>query len=190
MVARNGQLQRLKAVTGMSSLRSLAPAFVKKIIWDRKYQNVTTNPDICPSDLLRHLASIDKNASVLDLGCGAGNLLAALRRRGWAGSFEGVDVSEQAIETGRNIGDANAQWHVSTIEDFKIPAAAAFDIISLCESLYTSSPTGSTGCSHNASPGSRPPARSMSALSMRTGTANMSSASRASVPRSIRRCSY
>ena len=119
----------------MFHFRSSAPAFVKKLIWDRKYRDVTTNPDICPSDLLRHLASIDKNASVLDLGCGVGNLLAALRRRGWAGIFVGVDVSEQAIETSRKIGDANARWYVSTIEDFKIPTATPFDVISLCESL-------------------------------------------------------
>lgn len=66
----------------MSSLRSLAPAFVKKFTWDRKYQNIATNPDICPSDLLRHLASIAKNASVLDLGCGVGDQQAGSGRAG------------------------------------------------------------------------------------------------------------
>lgn len=115
--------------------RSIAPAFIKKLVWDRRYQNAKTNPDTCPRDLLGHLSSIDRSASVLDLGCGAGNLLVAMRRRGWAGHFTGVDVSEQAIETARNIGDAKAQWHISTIEDFNI-SPGAFKAISLCETIY------------------------------------------------------
>lgn len=43
-------------------------------------------------------------ASVLDLGCGNGSLLFALRDEGWCGRLVGVDYSERSVELARAVG--------------------------------------------------------------------------------------
>ncbi|KAK3896729.1 S-adenosyl-L-methionine-dependent methyltransferase, partial [Staphylotrichum tortipilum] len=43
-------------------------------------------------------------ASVLDLGCGNGSLLFALRDEGWEGRLVGVDYSEGSVELARAVG--------------------------------------------------------------------------------------
>ncbi|KAL7811092.1 S-adenosyl-L-methionine-dependent methyltransferase [Trichoderma gracile] len=45
-----------------------------------------------------------ENASILDLGCGNGELLFALRDDGWEGAMLGVDYSAQSVELARRIG--------------------------------------------------------------------------------------
>ena len=54
--------------------------------------------------------------SVVDLGCGTGDLLEFLRTRGWTGSYKGVDVSPSMVAEGRlRFGpDRSAQFEVST----------------------------------------------------------------------------
>ncbi len=70
------------------------------------------------------------------MGCGAGNLRAALRSRGWIGHYVGIDVSEHVIEkVAAKSEDTNAEWHVSALEDFPI-LEEQFSTICLCESLY------------------------------------------------------
>ncbi|SPO01028.1 related to anther-expressed protein SLL2-S9 [Cephalotrichum gorgonifer] len=44
-----------------------------------------------------------EQASFLDLGCGNGTLLSALRADGWAGRLMGVDYSERSVELARNV---------------------------------------------------------------------------------------
>lgn len=114
--------------------RNMAPGFIKRWVWNRKSFNADTNVDRCPVDFVEFLiASLDPNDSLLDFGCGPGNLLLALRARGWGGHYIGVDVSDRAIELGKKIGDKNAEWHVSLIEDFPVG-----DVNAVCfvESLY------------------------------------------------------
>ncbi|KAH6849942.1 S-adenosyl-L-methionine-dependent methyltransferase, partial [Chaetomium sp. MPI-CAGE-AT-0009] len=43
-------------------------------------------------------------AAVLDLGCGNGSLLFALRDEGWAGRLLGVDYSARSVELARRVG--------------------------------------------------------------------------------------
>ena len=119
----------------MSILRSYAPTFIKRLVWNWKHKNASIDLAGCPHELLDCLRTYDSNSAVLDLGCGAGNLRAALRSRGWNGHFIGVDVSEQVIEVAKKSRDNNAEWHVSAIEDFPIPDKKV-NIICLCESIY------------------------------------------------------
>lgn len=119
----------------MFRVRSSAPDFVKRIVWNRKHMSTSIDPAGCPEDLLENLRSLDPGSSLLDLGCGTGNLRAALRLRGWSGHFIGVDVSTAAIETAKTAKDPDAEWHVSTIDSF-LPIAAKVDVVCICESLY------------------------------------------------------
>ena len=117
----------------MERARSLAPAWIKRLVWDSKHAKVKTDP--LGSPMLDFLApNIPKNASLLDLGCAAGNLLAGLRRNGWTGHYTGVDISPKSISVARKINDDRAEWSVSTIEDFAIDRE--FDVICFVESLY------------------------------------------------------
>lgn len=119
----------------MSNVRDFAPTFVKRIVWDRKHRNVSVDAKRCPHDLLECLSTLEPDAEILDLGCGAGNLRAALRSLGWKGHFIGVDVSQKAIDAAKESQDVNAEWHVSAIEDFGI-LNQKVGAICLCESLY------------------------------------------------------
>ncbi|WP_158791843.1 bifunctional 2-polyprenyl-6-hydroxyphenol methylase/3-demethylubiquinol 3-O-methyltransferase UbiG [Granulicella sp. L60] len=119
----------------MSKLRSYAPVFMKRIIWNWKHQRSSIDPARCPQDLLECVRTLESNSGVLDLGCGAGNLRAALRSRGWNGHFIGVDVSEQVMEIAKKSEDSNAEWHVSAIENFPI-LSQRIDAICFCESIY------------------------------------------------------
>jgi SAM-dependent methyltransferase len=117
----------------MESVRSRAPIWVKRLVWDRKHTGAQTNPSGSP--LVDFLAPrIPQAASLLDLGCATGNLLAGLRRNGWNGHYTGVDISPRAISVARKINDARAEWLVSPIEDFAIDRE--FDLICFVESLY------------------------------------------------------
>jgi SAM-dependent methyltransferase len=48
--------------------------------------------------LLTQIAPFDKNDRILDLGCGQGDLFGLLQRRGWQGSYEGIDISQKMID--------------------------------------------------------------------------------------------
>ena len=142
----------------MSKLRAYAPAWVKRMVWDRKHLSTRIDPEGCPHDLLECLRTLDSNAGIADFGCGAGNLRAALRSRGWKGHYVGVDTSERAIEVARKSEDSNAEWHVSTTEDFPI-LTQKVSTICFCESIYyiqtKSVPTVLARCHQSLSPGGR-----------------------------------
>jgi SAM-dependent methyltransferase len=117
----------------MESARSSAPAWVKKLVWNWKHARIQTDPFSSP--LVSFLAPrIPREASLLDLGCAAGNLLAGLRRNGWNGEYVGVDVSPKAVSAARKMNDPRAKWIVSPIETFAIDRD--FDVICFVESFY------------------------------------------------------
>ena len=123
----------------MSRIASCAPVFIKRVTRNWKHRNTSVSPARCPHELLECLCTLEPDAGVLDLGCGAGNLRAALRSRGWTGHFVGVDISGHAIEAAETSKDNNAEWHVSAIEDFQI-AGQKVGAICLCESIYYAKP--------------------------------------------------
>ncbi|KAK3692242.1 S-adenosyl-L-methionine-dependent methyltransferase [Podospora appendiculata] len=58
-------------------------------------------------DAQAHALGLDRAAAaVLDLGCGNGSLLFALRDDGWAGTLLGVDYSEKSVALARRVGAA------------------------------------------------------------------------------------
>lgn len=117
----------------MQAIRSRAPTWVKRLVWNRKHESRQIDPHAAPLvDFLT--ARISPRASLLDLGCGQGNLLAGLRLSGWKGEYTGVDISPKAISVARTANDPNAEWVVSPIERFAIQKT--YDIICLIESIY------------------------------------------------------
>jgi 2-polyprenyl-3-methyl-5-hydroxy-6-metoxy-1,4-benzoquinol methylase len=65
--------------------------------WDHKY--------------LPLLANVDRDAAILEVGCGSGGLLAYLGRRGFSHAF-GVDISAEQIDLARKRGVAAEQHDV------------------------------------------------------------------------------
>jgi 2-polyprenyl-3-methyl-5-hydroxy-6-metoxy-1,4-benzoquinol methylase len=124
----------------MSRLRSYAPLLVKRFFWNRKHRNAATDAALAPERLAEFLAScVPPDGAMLDLGCGAGNLCASLRARGWAGYFIGIDISEKLIESATRSTIPKSEWYVSSIEEFQDCApirCRKFDVVCLCESIY------------------------------------------------------
>jgi SAM-dependent methyltransferase len=121
--------------TTMDDLRSCSPQFVKNFVWNWKHRNHSIDSSKCSTDVLRILSTLEPHSRLLDLGCGTGNLLAALRNRDWKGYFIGVDVSERAIKQAKQYKDLNAEWHIGAIEDFR-SILPKVDAICMCESIY------------------------------------------------------
>jgi SAM-dependent methyltransferase len=117
----------------MESLRSSAPSFVKKVVWDFKHRKSQNNPNASP--ILDFLASrIGAGESLLDFGCGTGNLLTGLRRKSWIGEYTGVDISPKAIAVAQELADRKSQWRICPAEHFSFDRN--YDIICFVESIY------------------------------------------------------
>lgn len=112
---------------------------------DRLYERYRSNQSaINPDDertqrapYIRRLISThfpsDKDARILDLGCGSGTLLYFLRQMGYK-NISGIDSSPEQVEQARQLGFANvshadAFTFLETVADDSYEAVAAFDII-------------------------------------------------------------
>ena len=116
----------------MFSFRDSAPLWIKNIVWNLKHSHETAR---APKEFVRMLASHLTNESrLLDLGCGGGNLLIALREAGWQGDYTGADISSHSIATARRLNDPRARWVVSPIEGWK--ETGLFDAICFVETIY------------------------------------------------------
>lgn len=109
--------------------------------WDSLYTTELTNHAANPSDtgtnwfddsdaearivaFLESLASDDQDilperlsqqdASFLDLGCGNGSLLFALRDEDWEGAMLGVDYSAQSVALAKNIAESRSEEEAAT----------------------------------------------------------------------------
>ena len=119
----------------MTGLQHSIPSVAKKYLWDLKYAVLGYPHFVAPEDVLRYLsAQLNRNASVLDLGCGRGSLLVALRKLGWNGSYCGVDISKRAIVQAQASTDQRSSWAVSDFESFDSPFK--WDMITMVESIY------------------------------------------------------
>lgn len=70
-----------------------------------------------------------KNNRLLDIGCGAGNLLAAARKNGWDG--QGLDVSPSAVKHVRGLG---FEVYEGELQDAAFPSQQ-FDVVTAAELL-------------------------------------------------------
>ena len=70
-----------------------------------------------------------KNNRLLDIGCGAGNLLAAARKSGWDG--QGLDVSPSAVKHVRGLG---FEVYEGELQDAAFPSQH-FDVVTAAELL-------------------------------------------------------
>ncbi len=52
-------------------------------------------------EILRQIEGFSNTDSLLDVGCGFGDLAAYLRRDGWRGDYLGIDISAETIATGK-----------------------------------------------------------------------------------------
>jgi SAM-dependent methyltransferase len=84
----------------------------------------------------RVISELAQADTVLDLGCARGDLLSALRAKGWDGYYEGVDFSAKAINEARRMGDGNSRFWVSDLERLALPTNSRWGVISLIECVY------------------------------------------------------
>ena len=118
----------------MDKLRAAMPTVAKKYVWNVKYGLLGYPQLVAPEDIVRYLsARLSKISTLVDLGCGRGSLLRALREKGWQGSYCGVDISKNAIADAKKIGDQRSSWTVSDFESFRSPFK--WDIVAMVESV-------------------------------------------------------
>src|ERR1700693_1100731 len=93
-----------RTVLADMNLRANAPTFVKKLIWEIKYGFRNYAMAVAPGEVVSHLSRLPNHAGILELGCGGGSLLKALRQTGWEGHYCGRDISEAANRGGCKMG--------------------------------------------------------------------------------------
>lgn len=83
------------------------------------------------AQLLRLIES--PHASVIDYGCGVGAMLPYLRAQGHAGSYLGIDIAEEMIDTARTLhsNDEHARFLVSTKPNLMAEYAVASGIFNV-----------------------------------------------------------
>jgi SAM-dependent methyltransferase len=70
----------------MTRLHATLPTVMKKYAWNLKYGLIGYPRFVAPDDIVQYtVARLRESSSVLDLGCGRGSLLRALRNKGWRG---------------------------------------------------------------------------------------------------------
>lgn len=85
-------------------------------------------------DYLKEYIPLDKKARILDIGCGDGEVLLALKERGYSNSI-GVEIDEKAIDACRRKGLTNVEA-VSDLSSYLSDRKGVFDIINMKEVIY------------------------------------------------------
>ena len=116
-------------------LRSSLPSAAKKIVWNIKYGLLGYGHLEAPTNAIQYVRdNVDDASAILELGCGWGSMLRALRKTGCMSYYCGVDIAGRAIEVARGHGDQRSAWVVSDIESFRSPFR--WKAILLIESVY------------------------------------------------------
>ncbi len=119
----------------MSRSRAELPKLAKKYIWNVKHGLLGYAHFVAPEDVVQYLSvRLTAVSTLLDLGCGRGSLLQALRKGGWAGSYCGVDISTRPIKDAQKMLDQRSSWVVSDFESFR--SSFHWDVIAMVESIY------------------------------------------------------
>lgn len=77
-------------------------------------------------EIIPHLDSLPKAASILDIGCGSGSLIAALKDKGFT-QIIGMDLSEEQVSIAHKIGIVEVQ--LADAFDFLRTSNEQFDVI-------------------------------------------------------------
>lgn len=98
--------------------------------------------EVCCSAL-----DVEQLDSVLDVGCGEGDLLPALRRRGFRGRYVGVDVLSSMIEMARaRHTDSRARFLVGDLLETEPIDEAPCDLVVACGTLSLDVPSWHAHC--------------------------------------------
>ncbi|KAH6636322.1 S-adenosyl-L-methionine-dependent methyltransferase [Chaetomium tenue] len=133
-----------------------------KEYWDTLYTRELTNHSANPRDegtvwfddsdaQAKMVAYLDEHAhneheydpasaAVLDLGCGNGSMLFALRDEGWGGRLVGVDYSERSVELARAVGEGETETQGEREVEFKV-----WDVLNGSLSEVEAVPGGTAG---------------------------------------------
>ena len=117
-----------------------APAPIKMFLWDREFSSgkwafIEHTAGDC---IYRSLEKYARHGSILDLGCGPGNTANELAMSAYT-SYEGVDVSEIALEKARTRSEQSGRAHKNRFvraDLLTYTPTGIFDVILLRESLY------------------------------------------------------
>src|SRR5262245_12007419 len=117
------------------TLRAALPVAAKRAAWNIKYGLLKYQHFSAPINTIQYVSShVNDDSCILELGCGCGSLLPALRKAGCKSHYCGVDISRYAIEYARGYGDHRSAWIISDIEAFGSPFQ--WNAILLIESIY------------------------------------------------------
>lgn len=130
--------------TGFASLWSSAlaiffPRLNSGAVWDREYARGDWDRLNADSELgryaivLAHVCRQSVRPSVLDIGCGSGRLLQMISRFDYE-RYVGLDVSSEAVERARALGEAKSSFEVGFAEEFE--SDRRFGVIVFNEVLY------------------------------------------------------
>lgn len=104
------------------------------------YQDYYANRGVTSADYagfrlpayLQQVLPADRGARILDIGCGFGSMLHALRDLGYR-SLRGVDISAEAVETSLNRGLDVAR--IDNLDDYCVASAERFEFIMMSHVL-------------------------------------------------------
>lgn len=117
-----------------------APSKLKMFLWDREFASGKWNfiDDTADDCVYQYVSRYARQGSVLDLGCGPGNTANEMAADSYM-IYEGVDVSEIALEKARQRSDTNGRSrknHFVRADLLTHRPVRQFDVILLRESLY------------------------------------------------------
>ena len=117
------------------TFRASLPGIAKRAVWNLKYGALAYRLSSAADEMVHYLCDrVSNSSSILDLGCGRGSLLVALREAEWTGHYCGVDISRLALEGAHKLSDQRSSWIVSDIEGFE--PQFRYDAIVMNESIY------------------------------------------------------
>lgn len=96
-------------------------------VWDGKYYHQNARPQF--ESAMKHInrLTLQRWPSILDVGCGAGDITAAIAERATESIVVGVDVSEDMIAAAREIHNAKSNLAFRVLDAQKLDYDKAFD---------------------------------------------------------------